>query len=234
MVSAPSTEEKLADLANQLTRLKTLYEQYFIGIEKTAPSVVRRDVERLLADLAALTIRNTALRFRYSSLLHRWKTYSERWDKVLREIEAGTWRRSRAHRRRGDEPTTETPAPVFESARVLDEAAPTAAEPAAPSIPIAVGATGPSAAPPRLPPRVPVSAQQIPGMSDAELRRLHEHYVEACRTVGDPRESVRYESLVASLRRQVPGLLEKNGCDRLEFSVRVKDGKVILKAVPQR
>jgi hypothetical protein len=194
---AVDIEATLHDLGVQIDRLKTLYEQYFIGLEKTAPNVARREVEKLLDFLGKQNIGNTGIRFRYLGLVRRWKTYTERWDKILREIENGTYARhlARARRRFGDAEGGRPPEPERAAATANGHAAP-----------------------------------EVPGMSHAELRALHESYVKALRSVGDGRE-VRYETLLASLKKQVPAILEKNQqAQGVSFSVAVKDGKVVLRA----
>src|SRR5512147_2185646 len=55
--------ELLNELANKIERLKTLYEQYFMGIEKMEPQVARKEVTRVMLTLQQQYIRNTALRF---------------------------------------------------------------------------------------------------------------------------------------------------------------------------
>jgi hypothetical protein len=69
-------------------------------------------------------------------------------------------------------------------------------------------------------------------MNDADLRALHRNYLEALRSLGDRRD-VRYESLLGSLVKQVPTLLERNRCRELTFSVVIRDGKVVVKAHPK-
>ena len=61
-------EELLDGLDTTLDRVKVLYEQFFLGIQKQAPSVLHSDVERKLRDLAQLQIRNTGLRYRFATL----------------------------------------------------------------------------------------------------------------------------------------------------------------------
>lgn len=199
-------EGMLHELSVELSRLKTLYEQYFIGIEKNPPTVARREVEKKLADLSQQTIGNTALRFRYTSQLHRWRTYSERWEKILREIENGTYHRHRFRAMRKELVTAgeEAVAKTRKTRENLERAA-------------AAARAG-----------VPV-----PGMNEDDLRALHRRYVEACRTLGDTRE-VKFENLLASLKKQVPTLLEKNNCQELAFDVAVREGKVVLRAAPKR
>lgn len=217
----------LSELAAEMDRLKVLYEQYFLGMEKQAPAVARKEVEKRLAFLGGQNIGNTALRFRYLGLVRRWKLYAERWDRVLREIENGTYspHLARAKRRQGQEGgVMPSSSPSSSSARLTPPGdGPTALPP-----PPAAPASSPSLAPPNL---VPKAA--VPGMNEGELRALHQRYVDALRSVGDPRP-VRYESMVASLTRQVPDILQKNQCDLVSFNVAVKDGKVVFRATPRR
>src|SRR5687768_16179799 len=58
-------EEQLELLEQQIERLKVMYEQYFMGIQKMAPAQLHRDVERGIRELTQMQIRNTALRYRY-------------------------------------------------------------------------------------------------------------------------------------------------------------------------
>src|SRR6201996_7242816 len=84
-------EELLADLANKIERLKVLYEQYFMGIEKLEPQVSRKEVTRVMLTLQQQYIRNTAMRFKFNTMLQKWQIYVTYWNRVLREIENGTY-----------------------------------------------------------------------------------------------------------------------------------------------
>jgi hypothetical protein len=42
-----------------------------------------------------------------------------------------------------------------------------------------------------------------------------------------------YDSVAASLRKQVPELMKQHGAKSVEFKVIIKDGKAVLKAVPK-
>jgi hypothetical protein len=87
-------EEALDALDDALDRLKVLYEQYFLGIQKQPPQFVHIEVERKLRDLAQLNIRNTALRYRFVTLQQKFGSYNTYWRRTLREIEAGRYIRS--------------------------------------------------------------------------------------------------------------------------------------------
>jgi len=89
-------EELLDTVDKTLDRLKTLYEQYFLGIQKQAPSFIHNDVERKLRDLAQMQLRNTGLRYRLATLQQKFGSYNSYWRRTLREIENGTYARQLA------------------------------------------------------------------------------------------------------------------------------------------
>jgi hypothetical protein len=210
-------EAHLHEFEVGLERVKSLYERYFIGSERSPPSVPRKELERLANLLSQQSVVNSALRFRYQNLVRRFRTYSERWDRVSREVENGTYG---PHLLRVKRKAAE--AALAEQAALRSAGS----SPTSPAASTSVRAT--------LPPGAQVSGTTyVPGMSEAELRGLHLRYVEALRSVGDPRE-VKYEALVASLGRQVPDILAKNRADLVSFAVSVKDGKVVLRATPRR
>lgn len=79
-----------------MERVKSLYEQYFLGIQKQPPTFIHNDLERKLRDLAQVQIRNTALRYRYATLQQKFGSYNSYWRRTLRQIENGTYTRSLA------------------------------------------------------------------------------------------------------------------------------------------
>ena len=96
-------EKLIGELELAVDRLRSLYEQYFVGIEKIEPQVPRKDVDRRIYALRKEQIRNTALRFRFQMVLQRYNTYQTHWQRICREIENGTYKRHmiRAQRRFG-------------------------------------------------------------------------------------------------------------------------------------
>ena len=52
-------ERELEELESRIERLRALYEQYFMGIEKLEPQIPRKDVERRIWILRREQIRNT-------------------------------------------------------------------------------------------------------------------------------------------------------------------------------
>ena len=86
-------EELVNELETRVDRLRSLYEQYFMGIEKMEPHVPKKDVERRFQTLRREQIRNTALRFRFHMTLQKYNTYQSYWMRIMRQIEDGTYKR---------------------------------------------------------------------------------------------------------------------------------------------
>jgi len=95
-------EIMLSDAEVQLSRIKHLYEQWFQGIERIEPQIPRKQFDRALHALRKVQPRNTALRFRFQTLIQRYTTLQTYWRRIGRQIEEGTYRRDllRARRRR--------------------------------------------------------------------------------------------------------------------------------------
>ncbi|NVB80372.1 MAG: hypothetical protein HOV81_18405 [Kofleriaceae bacterium] len=92
--SQQQIEELLDAVDTTLDRLKTLYEQYFMGIQKQAPAFIHSDVERKLRDLTQMNVRNTGLRYRLATLQQKFGSYNSYWRRTLRQIENGTYHRN--------------------------------------------------------------------------------------------------------------------------------------------
>jgi hypothetical protein len=96
----PDLNEVLSELAIKIERVKQLYEQYFMGLEKIEPMVARKEIARAMLLLQQQYIRNTGLRFRFQTMLQKWNIYTTYWNRILREIENGTYVRHLAKARR--------------------------------------------------------------------------------------------------------------------------------------
>ena len=90
----------LEELETRLERLRALYEQYFLGIEKIEPQVARKDVDRRIYVLRREKIRNTGKRFKLQTIIQRYNTFQQYWQRICREIENGTYKRHLARAER--------------------------------------------------------------------------------------------------------------------------------------
>ncbi len=104
MVIKDEIEQAVSDLELSLDRLSALYNQYFIGIEKTEPTIQRTNVDRKIRMLRKMQINNTALRFRLQTQIQKYNTQTTYWRRVCKQIEEGTYERHvmRAKRRQED------------------------------------------------------------------------------------------------------------------------------------
>ncbi|XXY18636.1 MXAN_5187 C-terminal domain-containing protein [Sorangium sp. So ce216] len=92
-MESSEVERELEELETRIERLRALYEQYFMGIERLEPMIPRKDVERRIWVMRREQIRNTGLRFKFQMLFQRYNTFQQYWGRISREIENGTYRR---------------------------------------------------------------------------------------------------------------------------------------------
>jgi hypothetical protein len=262
----PDLEEILDELVKKMDRLKVLYEQYFMGIEKIEPQTARKEVTRKMLELTQLNIRNTAIRYRFNALNQKFGVYTTYWNRTLREIERGTYIRNvarvgREAIRRGQEIPEEVLRAMPERMRekiLKDRAAalerakkdgrvdekPRASfdadmgfDEAFDGDPFEDRTPPPAPKPAPPPPPKPTPAPWValpPGMDEAGARELFKRYVSAKQLVGEPVDKVRFEQVIGSLAKQAPKIIEQHQAKTVEFSVVIKDQKVILKATPKK
>jgi hypothetical protein len=90
----PGEQEKMiVEIERDLERLHALYNQYFMGIEKTEPAIPRKNLDRKIYVMRREQILNTALRFRLQMQIQKYNTQSTYWNRVCRQIENGTYQR---------------------------------------------------------------------------------------------------------------------------------------------
>ena len=83
-----------------MDRLRSMYESYFMGMERIPPNTPRRDMNRMMLEMQQVVIGNSSLRFRFQSLSQKWVLQITYWNRTMREIEAGTFRRDVARTQR--------------------------------------------------------------------------------------------------------------------------------------
>lgn len=116
-------EEQLETFEKALDRLRVLFEQYFMGMQKQAPMHLHTDAERRLRDLTQLQIRNTAQRYRLATVTQKFSSYNTYWKRTLREIEQGRYVRNLAKLRRQAAAGLDLPAEILAAmpARMRDQ-----------------------------------------------------------------------------------------------------------------
>jgi hypothetical protein len=87
------TDEELEILSRKLTSLKLAYDQYFLGSRPREPVLLAGEVNKLVVVYANQTIKNTAMRFKFNSIVSRYQAFKRQWTDTLRKIEMGTYER---------------------------------------------------------------------------------------------------------------------------------------------
>jgi len=98
-----TTLEEIETLDREVERLKVMYQQYFLGALKQEPLVLRKSCYRLILQARPDKVRNTSVRFRLRNILQKWNGYQTYWNRITREIEAGTHRPVAERLRKRDE-----------------------------------------------------------------------------------------------------------------------------------
>lgn len=86
-------EARLTQLDLQLENLRTLYEQYFAGILKRVPLKEHDQLKQAFKMIPTHELKTTATKFRFQSLKTRHLNLSNFWNRTLKEIEEGHYRR---------------------------------------------------------------------------------------------------------------------------------------------
>jgi hypothetical protein len=239
------------ELDNELMELKARYDQYFLGLEKIEPGKEREDLKKRIIALKMQSVRNTGARFKVGSLFQKYLTYERLWMRSAREREEGTYKADRFKARlhaaarkpsapprkaaRDGEPKTDpniqltalqAPLPQGEDDFDIEEAS-------------GIGLPEPKAAAPARPPPPPPAAMahrsvgSTGEIGEDKLRAIYNAYLTAKKRCNEPTQGVTFESVAASLKKQVPQIMRDYKARGVDFKVVIKDGKAILKALPK-
>ena len=94
-MAADAIDDVLRMLEFKLAQLKRDYDQYFLGVRPREPVQLRSEVNKTVIELTSTGMKNTASRFKFSSICSRYQAFRRQWDETLRKIEAGTYERHR-------------------------------------------------------------------------------------------------------------------------------------------
>ncbi len=251
-VSREGIEARLDEMGRKLERMRGLYESFFMGVERTPPNSLRRDLNRQMLEMQQVPIGNASLRFRYQALSQRWILLVTYWNRTMREIESGTLSRDVARARRHmaqkgisaltvEEaqamgiPANRARAFVAHQQMELERRAKTGTAPAATPPPTTTAVAAPAGPPPVRAPESgppPIPATPLPGLPEADLQDSYRRYVEAHAKLGGDKAPPSLAKMRERLARQLPQILEANRCSRVRLEVAVDGDKVRLRAWP--
>lgn len=164
----------------------------------------------------------------------------DRLDELFQELTTSAERALDAHYAKQDAPGRQAPArPAAAAAPApAQPASPRAATPAPRREPLPrqplIDTSRPSVRPaPARPAAASSAVPPPPGMTEAETRDLYNSYVSARQRVGT-RGEVTYDKLMRTLHEQAPRIMEQYKARGVQYSVVVKEDRVVLKALPKR
>jgi hypothetical protein len=222
--SAEAIGARLEEMERKIERLRSMYETFFSGVERRPPNVPRRELNRLMLEMQQVSIRNAALKFRFQTLTQRWTLLTTYWNRTLREIEAGTYRKDVAKVSRR---LAQKGAPLSENEAIALGIPATRAR----ALVARQAAAAPRERASEAPARAPAPAPP-PSLANAELEALARRYESASRALYGDRPAPPLDKIKAMLARKVPELTARHGA-ALTFDLAVKDGRVVLRAKPR-
>ncbi len=257
-ITREGIEARLGEMEKKMDRLRSMYESYFMGMERTPPNTPRREMNRMMLEMQQVVISNSSLRFRFQSMSQKWVLQITYWNRTMREIEAGTFRRdvARAQRHLAERggaiseeeavalgiPKNRVKAFVARQQRGIGKK-PSGEYRAMPSPDASTSAPAPS--PRSLPPPIPAFARRSPnldgaaaasagltGLAESDFEGAYRSYMEAHRKLGIEAQAVSKEKLRRRLGKQLPKILEEQRCQRVRLEIAVEEGKVRLRAWP--
>jgi hypothetical protein len=237
-------EERLGEMERKMDRLRSLYESYFMGTERTPPDTARREMNRMMLEMQQVPIGRASLRFRFQALTQKWVLHMTYWNRTMREIEAGTYRRDVARTQRhlaergGAITEEEALALGIPKSRVKAFVARQQLNATKKQGALAAGAKSapaPHPGPPAMLPRTappPPPAGPLVGVTDQEFDQAYRTYFDAHKQLGIEAQAVAKEKMRSRLSKQLPKILGDQRCERVRLEIAVEDGKVRLRAWP--
>ena len=222
--------DMLDDFEEEVELLKVAYERYFNGVDRIPPAREHDRVKLHLRNIQRMRGGTTALRFRTQSLRARLVTYEHYWNRILRQIENGTFKRVLAESKRREY--------ELQQNKIVEQSAQAAQSGIHAKVdleePLQATQSGIRAKLDQTDAKVrrggTSKPRQLPtGVDAKEARELFKNFVKAKKAAGESVDGITYGRLVDKLAREVPKLQKKHG-DSIRFEVATVDGKVRLRA----
>jgi hypothetical protein len=229
--------EELNEIDKRLEELRRRFDMYFFGApeQRMPPSANQAKLGGELRRMREEEIKNwnTQDTFRFNQIFARFVSLDRMWARTLKQIEDGTHKRDKfkvAQMKKRDKAAAATATQV--ASRNTDSLD---------GLDVDIGSFDDVGAPPAPAPQperraVPRPVAPTPAsaatMSETRLQQLYEVYMQAKKRTGE-QSSLTVDALRKQIDKQIPAIKAQHKCDSVDFKVVLKDGKVMLKAVPK-
>jgi len=92
-----ASSEKFEDLMLRaepmIEQINSLYNQFLSGMERTPPLERRKTLDQIMDTLAAIGKPTAANQFKYQTMYNQYRSYRDRWDKMMLDLEKGKIKR---------------------------------------------------------------------------------------------------------------------------------------------
>lgn len=211
-------EQELVDIAAMTERLRVHYQAFFLGMEKRAPLNLRDQLERRIRTSTLNDEPKAYYKFRFQAAISRYRTMAVYWDRIMRDLETGRTTRAKIRAEKGyaagEVKEIETP-----RMRRIREAGDGGQDSDNASSASSVQSDGLSGVAPA---------------SDDRTRQLFSQFVEARRSVGLPIEGITEDAFRQTIDKQRQIHTASPDVSDVEFSIKVKEGRVVVVARPVR
>jgi hypothetical protein len=85
--------KECATLEAEMASLRARYDQYFLGMERSKPTVAHNALRRKIEAMTLALAKTTVVRWKIQNLHHRWQSYERQWIRIAQERENGTYHR---------------------------------------------------------------------------------------------------------------------------------------------
>jgi hypothetical protein len=214
---------RLMTIDKSIERLRVVYEQFFMGLDKNEPRSFRKQIRAEIRHLKDDPPNNTAIRFLLAKVDTKFKTYEVYWNRVLREIENGVYDKQikRLRRKVKDEGLDDE---ILRGVRTKGELEEAMAQLAV--LRKAKEETEGKSSPKKGPP--------VKQVIDPAIRNAYESFVRARLSTGESLEGVTPDRFQATIAHQIPKVKKRFECEEVEIRVSVKNGKAILNFAPRK
>lgn len=254
---------ELEEMEDRIEKLKLHYDKFFSGVENIDPSEKKVAIRRLITRLNEMHVRNPVIRFRFQSLVGRFVSLNQHWTRTMRAIEEGTFQRNlfRTPVQKGS--TTKAyygkTAPMLENetdeaksqldsvaavdstvqekvrrqdirVREIDENDIDKLSKQRPLMGPGDSGVSPSTASDSIKPAV---SKVATGLDDGQVDKVYQEFIQARKASNDSTD-VKKDTLKKQLDQQYKTLRKKYKSATIEFKVKNKDDKVIIKPIVKK
>ncbi len=220
-------EQAARQLEKAIDRLNVMYEKYFMGLEKLEPASYRRQLRQDLARLRESVGQNTGHRFRVSRLEDKFRTYENYWNRVLREMENGTYvrelkRLKRRLEREGIPPElirnaknrTELESALASFRDLMERQESNMPESSEMAPPVTKRTGG---------------RRDTVNVPDVVVDRAYRAFLNARKRTGEPTEGITRDAFSRVLEGQITRAQKEKGWRKVGIKITVQNGRAVLK-----